>query len=143
MPGRFPLTPVALTGDAFCADAYCGDPTTVIPITVIRKCWYQRYPGGTSRAKVYGCVVDPNGDMYVAQYFGSGVLPAIYKISNDVTQVWGKLYSLDPALVSTRPELLWEELFSTQRRLRLHRLFSLAMESHWSALLCGLPHSYL
>jgi hypothetical protein len=101
MPGRFPLTPVALTGDAFCADAYCGDPTTVIPITVIRKCWYQRYPDGTSRAKVYGCVVDPNGDMYVAQYFGSGVLPAIYKISNDVTQVWGKLYSLDPALVST------------------------------------------
>lgn len=96
MPGRFPLTPVALTGDAFCADAYCGDP-----ITVIRKCWYRRSANGTSRAKVYGCVVDPNGDMYVAQYSGSGVLPAIYKISNDVTQVWGKLYSLDPALVST------------------------------------------
>jgi hypothetical protein len=39
--------------------------------------------------------------MYVAQYTGAGVLPSIYKISNDVTEVWGKLYSLDPAFVSS------------------------------------------
>jgi hypothetical protein len=26
MPGRFPLTPVALTDDPFCEDGYCGDP---------------------------------------------------------------------------------------------------------------------
>jgi hypothetical protein len=50
---------------------------------------------------VYGCVVDANGDMYVAQYTGAGVLPSVYKISNDVTEVWGKLYSLDPAFVSS------------------------------------------
>ena len=96
MPGRFPLTPVALTDDAFCEEAYCGDR-----IRLIRKCWYRRGSNATPRSKVYGCAADPNGDMYVADYFGSGVLPAIYKISNDVTQVWGKVYSLDPALVST------------------------------------------
>lgn len=96
MPGRFPLTPVALTNDPFCEDGFCVDISNII-----RKCWYQRGASGFTREFVYGCVVDPNGDMYVAQCFGAGVLPAVYKISNDVTQVWGKLYSLDPSLVSS------------------------------------------
>jgi hypothetical protein len=26
MPGRFPLTPVTVTGDPFCTDGFCGDP---------------------------------------------------------------------------------------------------------------------
>ena len=25
MPGRFPLTPVALANDPFCTDAFCGE----------------------------------------------------------------------------------------------------------------------
>jgi hypothetical protein len=31
MPGRFPLTPVTVTGDPFCTDGFCGDPVAPEP----------------------------------------------------------------------------------------------------------------
>jgi hypothetical protein len=31
MPGRFPLTPVTVTGDPFCTDGFCGDPVVPEP----------------------------------------------------------------------------------------------------------------
>lgn len=89
-------------------DALCGSD---VGPGLIRKCWYQRGSDGLERSLVYGSVVDPNGDMYVAQYFGAGILPAIYKISNEVTQVWGKLYSLDPSLVSSASNSYGESYF--------------------------------
>jgi hypothetical protein len=63
--------------------------------------WYRRYSTGATRGKVYSSVVDNNGDMYVVQYVGSSVFPAVYKISNDVTQQWGRVYTLDPSKLAT------------------------------------------
>jgi hypothetical protein len=64
--------------------------------------WYQKWGniGGFNRDKVYSCVVDNNGDMYVARYIGGRVLPCVSKISNDVTLQWSTVYTLDPAFVA-------------------------------------------
>jgi hypothetical protein len=75
--------------------------------------WYQRVSSGTSREAVYSCVVDNNGDMYVPQVLSNttGFIPAVYKISNEVTQQWGKVYPLDPAKVSTALNSYGESYF--------------------------------
>lgn len=64
--------------------------------------WYQRSATGAINEATYSCVVDNNADMYVAQVLSGSnkSLPAVYKISNEVTQQWGKVYPLDPAKVS-------------------------------------------
>ena len=49
--------------------------------------------------------------MYVAQYTGNGVLPAVYKISNELVQQWGIVYTLDPAKVSTAADAYGESYF--------------------------------
>jgi hypothetical protein len=75
--------------------------------------WYRRAYSGTVRDLAYSCVVDNNGDMYVARSTptSNGVLPAVYKISNEVTQQWGKVYPLDPAKVSTALNAYGESYF--------------------------------
>ncbi len=77
--------------------------TNCFPVVIADslRYWYRRYSTGATRAKVYSSVVDNNGDMYVVQYVGSSVFPAVYKISNDVTQQWGRVYTLDPSKLAT------------------------------------------
>jgi hypothetical protein len=51
--------------------------------------------------------------MYVPECLSgaNNTLPAVYKISNEVTQQWGKVYTLDPAKVSTALNSYGESYF--------------------------------
>ena len=54
MPGRFPLTPVALANDPFCTDAFCGEggggdqPHTTSPIGEVPRAGVGLDPGGST-----------------------------------------------------------------------------------------------
>jgi phage-related protein len=70
----------------------------VIGVVESLICWYQRSVNLELTTSVYSSVVDNNANMYIAYFHGANRYPSVYKISNDLAEIWGKHYSLDPAL---------------------------------------------
>lgn len=96
-------------------DSTDSSPLNCFPVVVefSFRFWYQKWGnlGGFDRDKVYGCVVDNNGDMYVVRYIGGRIFPCVSKISNNVTLQWSKVYPLDPAFIATAANSFGQSYF--------------------------------